>query len=112
MLCDVWDLLGPGLEPVSPALVGGLLTTVPPGQSLFYFILFYLFIFIFLKFILFIFLFLAALGFRCCTRAFSSCSGGGATLRCGAQASHCGGFSCCGARALGAWASVVVAHGL
>ena len=36
----------------------------------------------------------------------------GATLRCGAQASHCGGFSCCGARALGVRASVVVAHGL
>ena len=36
----------------------------------------------------------------------------GATLRCGAQASHCGGFSCCGARALGSRASVVVAHGL
>ena len=36
----------------------------------------------------------------------------GATLRCGAQASRCGGFSCCGARALGAWASVVVARGL
>ena len=36
----------------------------------------------------------------------------GATLRCGARASHCGGFSCCGARALGAWASVVVARGL
>ena len=36
----------------------------------------------------------------------------GATLRCGAQASHCGGFSCCGARALGMRASVVVAHGL
>ena len=36
----------------------------------------------------------------------------GATLRCGAQASHCGGFSCCGARALGARASVVVARGL
>ena len=34
----------------------------------------------------------------------------GPTLRCGAQASRCGGFSCCGARALGAWASVVVAH--
>ena len=31
---------------------------------------------------------------------------------CGARASHCGGFSCCRARALGAWASVVVAHGL
>ena len=32
-------------------------------------------------------------------------------LRCRARASYCGGFSCCGARALGAWASVVVAHG-
>ena len=36
----------------------------------------------------------------------------GATLPCGARASHCGGFSCCGARALGARASVVVARGL
>ena len=35
-----------------------------------------------------------------------------ATLRCSVQASHCGGFSCCRARALGARASVVVAHGL
>ena len=30
-------------------------------------------------------------------------------LLCGARASHCSGFSCCGARALGAWASVAVA---
>ena len=36
----------------------------------------------------------------------------GSTLRYGAQASHCGGFSCCRARALGARASVVVAHRL
>ena len=36
----------------------------------------------------------------------------GATLRCSARASHCGGFSCCGAWALGAWASVVAACGL
>ena len=33
----------------------------------------------------------------------------GATLRCGAGASRCGGFSCCGGQALGAWASVVSA---
>ena len=33
-------------------------------------------------------------------------------LRCCAQASHCGGFSCCGAQALGTPASVVVARGL
>ena len=43
---------------------------------------------------------------------FLSLQRAGATLRCGAQASHCGGFSCCGARALGTQASVVVAHGL
>ena len=71
------------------------------------------FLFLFLKKnYLFINLFLATLGPRCCTRAFSSCGERGATLPCSAQASHCGGFSCCGARALGAWASAVVAHGL
>ena len=36
----------------------------------------------------------------------------GATLYCGARASHCSGFSCCRAWALGAWASAVVARGL
>ena len=36
----------------------------------------------------------------------------GATLGYGAQASHCGGFSRCGAQALGARASVVLACGL
>ena len=36
----------------------------------------------------------------------------GATLRCSTRASHCGGFSCCGARALGTWASEVVARRL
>ena len=29
----MWDLPGPGIEPVSPALAGGLLTTEPPGKS-------------------------------------------------------------------------------
>ena len=29
----MWDLPGPGLEPASPALAGGFLTTVPPGTS-------------------------------------------------------------------------------
>ena len=36
----------------------------------------------------------------------------GATLHCGTQASHSGGFSCCGAWALGRQASVVVGCGL
>ena len=29
----MWDLLGPGIEPVSPELAGGLLTTRPPGEA-------------------------------------------------------------------------------
>ena len=33
LLCGMWDLPGPGLEPVSPALAGGFLTTEPPGKS-------------------------------------------------------------------------------
>ena len=45
---------------------------------------------------------MAGLGLHCCTWDFSSC---------GEQASHCSGF-CCGARALGARASVVVVRGL
>ena len=28
----MWDLPGPGLEPMFPALAGGFLTTVPPGK--------------------------------------------------------------------------------
>ena len=33
LLSIMWDLPGPGLEPVSPALAGGFLTTVPTGKS-------------------------------------------------------------------------------
>ena len=33
LLHRMWDLLGPGMEPVSSALTGGLLTTAPPGKS-------------------------------------------------------------------------------
>ena len=36
----------------------------------------------------------------------------GATLCCSARASHCSGFLCCGACALGGRVSVVMAHGL
>ena len=32
----MWDLPGPGLELVAPALAGGFLTTVAPGKSLLY----------------------------------------------------------------------------
>ena len=32
LLRGMWDLPGPGLEPVTPALAGGFLTTAPPGK--------------------------------------------------------------------------------
>ena len=53
-----------------------------------------------------------------CARSFFLCIGflslwwAGAILHCGTWASHCGDFSCCGAHALGAQASVGTAHGL
>ena len=28
----MWDLLRPGIEPISPALTGGFFTTEPPGK--------------------------------------------------------------------------------
>ena len=40
LLCGMWDLPGPGIESVSPALAGGFLTTAPPGKS--YFVSFFL----------------------------------------------------------------------
>ena len=33
VLRRMWDLLGPGVEPVFPALADRFLTTVPPGKS-------------------------------------------------------------------------------
>ena len=32
LVCGMWDLPRPGLEPVSPALAGGFPTTAPPGK--------------------------------------------------------------------------------
>ena len=32
LLCGRWDLPGPGIEPVSPAVASGLFTTEPPGK--------------------------------------------------------------------------------
>ena len=66
----------------------------------------------FVCFFLFVCFLLATLGLHCCAGAFSSWGERGATLHCGAQTSHRGGFSCFGARVLGVWASVVVARGL
>ena len=33
----MWDLPGPGLEPVPPALAGGRLTPAPPGKPYIFF---------------------------------------------------------------------------
>ena len=88
-----------------------LLLSILWGKHLGVELLDHMVIFFFLQFFFFN-LFLAGLGLRCCARAFSSCSKWGLLFVavCGlliAMASLC-----CGARALGAQASVVVAHGL
>ena len=44
---------------------------------------------------------LAVLGLPYCVRAFCSCNKQGLLFSCGTRASHCGGFSYCGARPLG-----------
>ena len=62
----------------------------------------------FFKFILF----LAALGLLAVRGLFSSCSKWRLLFSCSAQASPGGGFSCCGAQALGHVGSVVVAYGV
>ena len=70
------------------------------------------FLFFFFKF-LFIYLFIfGCVGSLLLRAGFLQLRRVGAALHCGARASHCGGFPCCGARALGARASVVVACGL
>ena len=66
----------------------------------------------FVKKLIYFILFLAALGLCCCARAFLQMWRVGATICCGAQASHCRGFSCCRGRALGARASVFAARRL
>ena len=122
------DILDSGIKPASPALASGFFTTVPSGKPHFhvldffkekfacrlsqrskwrlkwyFFNIFYLFIYLFIYFWL-------CWVFLC--MCFLSLSWARAILHCGTWASHCGGFSCCGAQALGAQASVGTAHGL
>ena len=40
----MWDLLRPGLEPVSSALAGRFSTTAPPGKPLHFFFILYIFL--------------------------------------------------------------------
>ena len=55
---------------------------------------------------------MAALGLCCCMWAFSSCRQQGLLSSYTTRASHCGGFSSCGAWAVGHVGSVLVAHRL
>ena len=85
--------------------------TTIPMTFIFYIVFIYLFIYLFI---------FGWVGSSSLLRAgFLQLWRAGATLHCGAWASHCGGFSCCGAQAPGARAqqlwrvgSVVVARGL
>ena len=62
--------------------------------------------------LMFICVFSAALGLRCGAQAFSCCSEWGRLSSCSVWASHCSGFCCCRAHALGCTGSVVVVCGL
>ena len=89
LLRSMWDLPGPGLEPMSPALAGEFLTTVPSGKSqrrVFFKIFIYLFI-------------LSCAGSLFLCQGFLLLRQVGATLHRGARASHYRGLSCCGAQA-------------
>ena len=77
---------------------------IPQYKYVFVLFLFYLFIYLFIYWLCWIYV-------AACRLSLVPASGG-ATLRCGARASHCRGFSCCRAWALGARASVVAARGL
>ena len=59
----------------------------------------------------FFYLFVVVVDLRCCA-AFLVKAASWGTFHCGAQAPHRGGFSCCRAQVIGAWASVVAACGI
>ena len=93
---------GPGLlfiwnfflitDSISLLVIGLFKSTISSLFLVFFFINLFIYLFIY-----------GCVGSSLLCAAFSSCS---------MQASHCGGFSCCGAWALGTQASVVVARGL
>ena len=71
----------------------------------------YILFFFFLINLFYLFIF-GCVGFSLLHVGFLQLRRAGATHCCSARASHCGGFSRCGARALGTWASIVAARGL
>ena len=71
-----------------------------------------MFCFVFKYIYLFIYLIFGCIGSSFLCAGLLQLRRAGATLRCSAWASHCGGLSCCRAWALGTWASAVVPRGL
>ena len=63
-------------------------------------------VFLFLICLFYLFIIFGCVGSSLLRAGFLQLQRAGAALRCGARASHCAGFSCCGAWALGVWASV------
>ena len=98
----MWDLPGPGLEPMSPALAGVFLNhcTTREAHKRYFFIYF------------FIYLFMAVLGLRFCARALSSCGKWGPLFIAVRGASHYCGLSCCGTQAPDAQAQQLWLTGL
>ena len=103
LLRGMWDLPAPGIEPVSPALARGLLTTAPPGKSLnsFFFFLSLIFKFIY-----------GCVGSSFLREGFLQLRQVGSTPHRGARASHYRGLSCCGAQAPDAQAQQLWLTGL
>ena len=104
LLHGTWDLPRPGIEPVSPALAGGFLTTAPPEKSPSHFLFFNLFI-------LFIYFWLHCVFVAAHRLSLVSVSGGYSLLWCAgfslrwflllrSTGSRHVGFSSCGLRAL------------
>ena len=89
----MWNLPGPGLETVSPALAGGFLTIAPPGKSQNH----YVFVFVFLN--LFIYFYFWLCWIFVAVHGLSPVAASQATL-------------CCSDRLLFVVASLVVQHGL
>ena len=113
----MWDLPEPGLEPVSPALAGRFLTTVPPGKSSLFVlkkkkkkVVTALFIYLFLKFIyLFIYFWLCWVFVSVRGLSLVAASRGHSSSRCaGLSLSRPPLLRSTGSRHAG---SVVVAHG-
>ena len=76
-LHSMWDLPGPGLEPMSLALAGGFLTTAPPGKSLHSYLFIYSFFHSFIHSFMLRWVFVAVCGFSP-----AAASGGYSSLRC------------------------------